>query len=391
MNTNLHKFTSKDYNLRLVIFWNINKPMQNRLLSLDVFRGITVAAMILVNNPGDWGHVYSPLLHAHWHGCTPTDLIFPTFLFIVGVSITFALDGREVPILKLFKRSLILFGLGFFLNLYPKFNFETVRVMGVLQRIGIVFFICSVIFIKTNLKTQVYIIFILLTSYTILLTYIPVPYFGSPNLEPTTNLGAWFDRLVFSEAHLWKGAGGKFDPEGLFSTIPAIATGLLGVISGKLLRSSQPVSERIAWLFSIGNLLVIGGLIFDLFFPINKSLWTSSYVLYAGGWAMVGLALCYWLIDIKGYKRFTKPAIVFGTNAITVFFLSGIIPRTLNLFKVATPDGTLISSQKYLQDTYIASWFSNQYSASLAGALTFLGIWTLILWFMYDKKIFIKV
>ena len=365
--------------------------MQNRLLSLDVFRGITVAAMILVNNPGDWDHVYSPLLHAHWHGCTPTDLIFPFFLFIVGVSITFALDGREVPILKLFKRSLILFGLGFFLNLYPKFNFESVRVMGVLQRIGIVFFVCSVIFTKTNLRTQIYIIFALLTSYTILLIYIPVPYFGPANLEPETNLGAWFDRLVFSEAHLWKGANGKFDPEGLFSTIPAIATGLLGVISGKLLRSSQPISERIAWLFTFGNGLVISGLIFDLFFPINKSLWTSSYVLYAGGWAMGGLALCYWLIDVKGYQRFTKPAVVFGTNAITVFFLSGIIPRTLNLFKVSTPDGTMISSQKYLQNTYIASWFSSQYNASLAGALTFLAIWTVILWVMYDKKIFIKV
>lgn len=363
--------------------------MKNRLLSLDVFRGITVAAMILVNNPGDWEHVYSPLLHAHWHGCTPTDLIFPFFLFIVGVSITFALDGREVPISKILKRSLILFGLGFFLNLYPKFNFETVRVMGVLQRIGIVFFVCSLLFLKTNLKTQIYTIVLLLGAYYLLLNFIPD--FGAANLEPNTNLGAWFDRLIFSEQHLWKGANGKFDPEGLFSTIPAIATGLLGVVTGRLLRSTLPIAERIAWLFTFGNVLIIAGLVFNLFFPINKSLWTSSFVLYAGGWAMVGLAICYWTIDVQGFNRFTKLAVVFGVNAITVFFLSGIIPRTLGLFKVQMPDGTVVSSQKYLQDTYIASWFTNQYNASLAGALTFLAIWTVILWVMYNKKIFIKV
>ncbi len=364
--------------------------MKNRLDSLDVFRGITVAAMILVNNPGDWDYVYAPLLHAHWHGCTPTDLIFPFFLFIVGVSITFALDGRNVPIVKLLKRGLILFGLGFFLNLYPKFNFETVRIMGVLQRIGIVFFVCSVIFLKTNLKTQVVIAAVILVVYHLLITLVPVPAIGPANFEPETNLGAWIDRSILTTSHLWKGAKGLWDPEGLFSTFPAIATGLMGMITGKLLKNGRNLT--LIFIIGVGISLVAFFLHqFSPSWPINKSLWTSGYVLFTGGLAMSILVVLYWLIDVKGYNRFAKPALVFGVNAITVFFLSGIIPRTLGLFKIMQPDGTEISSQRWLYETFIARWFADAYMASLAGALTFLAIWTAILWTMYNKKIFIKV
>ncbi len=369
--------------------------MQNRLLSLDVFRGITVAAMILVNNPGDWDHVYAPLLHAHWNGCTPTDLIFPFFLFIVGVSISFALGSAKTQphnavILKVVKRGAILFGLGLFLSLYPKFDFAHVRIMGVLQRIGLVFIFSSIIFLKTNFKTQVYIVAALLLVYYLLMNFVPVPDVGYANLQPETNLGAWLDRTILTTDHLWKSAK-VWDPEGLLGTIPATATGLLGVLIGQWLRNSRPVAERLAWLFFIGNVLIVSGLIADMVFPINKSLWSSSYVLYAGGWAMVGMAACYWLIDVQGYNRWTKPFVVFGVNAITVFFLSGIIPRTLNLFKVTQLDGIEISSQKWLFQSGITPFFTDSYMASLAGSLVFLAIWTVILWIMFNKKIIIKI
>lgn len=364
--------------------------MQNRLLSLDVFRGITVAAMILVNNPGDWEHVYAPLLHAHWHGCTPTDLIFPFFLFIVGVSISFAMSKSKKPSIgKIVKRSAILFGLGLFLNLYPKFNFETVRIPGVLQRIALVYLVCAIVFVKTTHSTQIKLTAFLLLLYYLLMTFVPVPGVGYANLEATTNLGAWIDRSILTTAHLWKAAK-VWDPEGLFSTLPAVATGLLGVLTGQWLRSDKAVAEKIAWLFTVGNLLVVAGLIWDLFFPINKSLWTSSFVLYAGGWSMVGLAVCYWLIDVQGYRRWTTPFVAFGVNAITVFFLSGIIPRTLALIKVETPEGT-INSQQWMQKNLIGVWFSNPYNASLAGALTFVAIWFVILYVMYKKGVIIKV
>jgi len=221
------------------------------------------------------------------------------------------------------------------------------------------------------------------------MTFVPVPEVGYANLEPTTNLGAWIDRNILTTAHLWKSAK-VWDPEGLFSTLPAIGTGLLGVFTGQWLKSSYSASEKIAWLFFSGNALIVGGLIWDLFFPINKALWTSSYVLYAGGWAMVGLAACYWLIDVQGYRRWTTPLVAFGVNAITVFFLSGIIPRTLALIKVETPEG-VITSQQWMQQNLIAVWFRNAYNASLAGAVTFITFWFVILYVMYKKGIVIKV
>ncbi len=363
--------------------------MHNRLLSLDVFRGMTVAAMILVNNPGDWGYVYAPLLHAHWHGCTPTDLIFPFFLFIVGVSIAFAMGRNQPSVLKIIKRSAILFGLGLFLNLYPKFDFANVRIPGVLQRIALVYLVCSLVFIKTSRNTQIITTITLLIAYWLLMTLVPVPGVGYANLEPTTNLGAWVDRNLLTTAHLWKSAK-VWDPEGLFSTIPAIGTGLLGVLTGQWLRREKPVAEKMAWLFLSGNALILGGLIWNEFFPINKSLWTSSFVLYAGGWAMVSLAACYWLIDVQGYRRWTTPFVAFGVNAITVFFLSGIIPRTLALFKIQTPEGP-VNSQLWMQRNWVGIWFNNPYNASLAGALTFITIWFVILYVMYKNDIIIKV
>jgi predicted acyltransferase len=380
----------------------ILQKSSQRLLSLDVFRGITVAAMILVNNPGDWGHIYPPLEHAEWNGCTPTDLIFPFFLFIVGVSIAYALGTKKEfmtdhsgILFTALKRALILFGLGLFLSVYPKIFTEPlealkiVRIPGVLQRIAVVFFISAVLFIKTSGRTQLKILIGLLLFYWLIMTFIPVPGVGYANLEKETNLGAWLDRTILTEPHLWKSSK-TWDPEGILSTIPAIATGLFGVLVGSYLRrKDREASVKISWLFSIGILAVIAGLIWDLFFPINKALWTSSYVLYTGGLATMGLAMLYWFIDEKGYKSWTPPFVAYGVNAITVFFLSGLIPRTLNLIKMNL-DGKEVGAQGWIYQTYFAGNLS-PVNASLAYAIVYVLLWFVILWIMYRKKIIIKV
>lgn len=383
-----------------------NSPASGRLLSLDAFRGLTVAAMTMVNNPGDWSHIYAPLGHAEWHGWTPTDLVFPFFLFIVGVSITFALGrGKEGKTgagqmekgvgSKIIRRGLTLFALGLFLNFFPKFDPTSVRIMGVLQRIGLVYIACSFIFLTTTTRQQRWIIAGLLVAYWLMLTVIPVPGVGYPNLEPTTNLSAWLDNLVLTPAHVYR-ATRVWDPEGILSTMPAIATGLLGVLTGTWLRGSRPVAEKIAWLFAAGVLLTLAGLFADAVFPINKKIWTSSYVLLAGGLAMLGLATFHWLVDVIGtqkptYRRWSLPLVAYGVNAITVFFLSGLIPRIMTMIKINGPDGTEMGSKEYLYQTFIAPWFTDPRNASLAGALTLVLIWGVILWIMYRKNIIIKV
>jgi len=365
----------------------------SRLLSLDAFRGMTVAAMILVNNPGDWAHIYAPLEHAPWNGWTPTDLIFPFFLFIVGVSITFALrpKSREKGVIgKIVKRSITLFLLGLFLNFFPKFDITTVRIPGVLQRIGLVYLACSLLFLKTTPRQQLYLLLGLLVGYCALMTLVPVPGVGYANLEPETNMAAWLDRTILTPAHVYKPAK-VWDPEGLLSTLPAIGTGLLGLLTGTWLRSDRSAEEKTAWLFAAGCLTTLGGLIWNGFFPINKALWTSSFVLLAGGLAMLVLALCYWLIDVNNRRWGVMPFVAFGVNAITVFFLSGLIPRIMNLIHIAQPDGTEVGLKEYLYKTFIAPPFADPINASLAGALTFVLIWFVILWWMYRKNVIIKV
>ena len=247
---------------------------QQRLLSLDFFRGLTVATMILANNPGSWRHIYPPLKHAEWHGCTPTDLVFPFFLFIMGVSMVFSIgnkkdlaDTHRQLILKSFKRMLILFCLGIFLALYPKIfinpieAFKTVRIPGVLQRTAIVYFISTIVFLKFTPRSILNIMLGLLVIYWVLMTFVPVPGIGYANLGKETNLGAWIDHSLLTEDHLWKAAR-TWDPEGILGTVPAVATGLLGVLAGILLRrKNQSDAEKTSWLFSAGTLAVIAGLI----------------------------------------------------------------------------------------------------------------------------------
>ncbi|UKT63584.1 acyltransferase family protein [Pedobacter mucosus] len=384
------------------------EPKQ-RLLSLDFFRGLTVAAMILVNNPGSWGHIYAPLEHAEWNGCTPTDLIFPFFLWIVGVSIAFAMSSSKEnasthnkTILKAIKRGIILYLLGFFLAIFGKIMnviidgkslfeaFQTVRLLGVLQRIGIVFIISSIIFIKVSTKTIFRILILILAIYWALMTFVPVPPLGYANLEKETNLAAWIDRGILTEAHTWASSK-TWDPEGVLSTLPAIATCLFGILVGVFMRRKDIDSaSKVAWLFTTGIATVILGLLWDLQFPINKSLWTSSFVLYTGGLACIGLALCYWLIDVQGYKKITKPFVIYGVNAITVFFLAGLMPRVLNLIKITNADGTKTALlEKFYATCYLP--FFTPINASLVWAITYVLGFFVLLYFMYKKNIIIKV
>jgi len=381
------------------------EPKSQRLLSLDFFRGLTVAAMILVNNPGSWGHIYAPLEHAEWNGCTPTDLVFPFFLFIVGVSIAYAMGSKKLDhashnktILKALKRALTLFGLGLFLAFFPRnfstFNFleslQAIRIPGVLQRIGVVFFISSVIFLKSSEKTIFRTIVIILITYWALMTFVPVPDVGYANLEKETNLGAWLDRTILTEAHLWKSAK-TWDPEGILSTLPAIASGLIGVLVGVYLkRKDVDAAVKISWLFAVGVLIILAGLLWDLQFPINKSLWTSSYVLYTGGLATIVLALCYWIIDVNKYNRFTKPFVIYGVNAITVFFVSGLMPRLVNMIKIKQPNGEEMGALSSFYQSFFVPYFS-PINASLAYAIVFIMFFYVILWVMYKKNIIIKV
>ncbi|MCA4895146.1 MAG: DUF1624 domain-containing protein [Cytophagales bacterium] len=367
--------------------------MTNRLYSLDVFRGITVAAMILVNNPGSWNSVYPPLLHAKWHGCTPTDLIFPFFLFIVGVSIHFAYQPKlnegltKKNVSKILRRTVIIFLLGMMLALVPTFNFSSVRIPGVLQRISLVFLFCSLIYFKTNWLSQIRLALVLLVGYFVLMTMVPVPGVGEANLEPEKNLGAWLDRLLLN-GHLWVQSK-TWDPEGLLSTIPAIATGIVGMLTGQLFSKISAPAEKVTWLFFIGAMLIVTGLAWGLVFPINKALWTSSYVLYTGGIAMQFLAACYWLIDVQGVKKWSTPFIYYGMNAIFVFVASGLLVKALTRIKIGEGENEL-SLWSYLYQNLYASWLTPM-NASLGFAFTLILFFLVILWQMYQRKIFVKV
>ncbi|HUV14707.1 MAG TPA: DUF5009 domain-containing protein, partial [Acidobacteriota bacterium] len=283
--------------------------------------------MILVNNPGDWDTVYPPLLHAEWHGWTPTDLIFPFFLFIVGVSMAFSFGkrleagGRSALYRQVIRRSLIIFALGLLLNLFPSFDLWNLRVAGVLQRIAVVYFVVSLIVMHTSMRAQVWISGGVLCFYWAFLTLIPVPGVGAGVLTPEGNLAAFVDSYLLP-GRMWQGT---WDPEGLLSTIPAVVTTLLGVLTGRWLRSGREKCEIAGWMFVAGWGAILVGVFWGILFPINKNLWTSSYVVFTAGAALQFLAVCYWLIDIKGYTRWFYPAIVYGMNAIAVYVLSGMV------------------------------------------------------------------
>ena len=365
-----------------------------RILSVDIFRGLTIVAMILVNNPGTWGAIYPPLKHAEWHGLTPTDLIFPFFLFIVGMSITFAYSKKKEYGIgldvykKIIARTLKLIFLGLFLAAFTlQFPFikdlSELRLPGVLQRIGIVFFIASILFLHFNWKVLLGIFSAILIGYWLLMTQIPIN--GElPLLTKESNLASVVDLKVLTVNHMWKKL---YDPEGLLSTIPAVATTILGIFLGLiLLNKNKEKWQKLVQFIIIGIVALIVGYIWGIYFPLNKALWTSSYVLVTGGWASLVFALIYFVADILNHETWGKPAIIFGSNAITVFFMSGVIARLFGMIKLS--NGKSIHANLY---EIVTSIVSIPKLSSLIYAVFVILFYYLVALFLYRKKIFIKV
>ena len=344
--------------------------------------------MILVNDPGSWSYVYAPLLHAKWHGCTPTDLIFPFFLFMVGMAVSLGKpkkgEQRQQLVKKILKRSLYLFLIGLFLNGFPFFDLSTLRIPGVLQRISLVFLAIALMHQFASIRTQVKVSIGLLIGYWVMMSFIPVPGIGSANLEPESNFAAWFDRLFLS-GHMWQ-LSVTWDPEGLLSTLPAIVTGLLGIFTGKLLIGVEDKTKGLNQVFVLGNLLIVLALAWDMTFPINKSLWTSSFVLYTAGIAMNFYCVLFWLLDVKKYRsKVIFPFEVFGSNAITVYTLSGILATTFGLIKIGDE-----SVHQIIYDGLV-SLVNDNHLASLLYAVSFVALCYVPIYILYRKNIFIKV
>lgn len=421
---------------------------KERLTSLDVFRGFTILLMTIVNNPGSWSSIYPPLEHAEWHGCTPTDLVFPFFVFIMGTAIPFAMPTKHFDwavFNKILVRSLRIFCLGFFLSCFSRIHlfdlegiplliirllitfavayallgnfslkvktylavgifivllgltysnlesFQDTRIPGVLQRIGIVYFFASILYLKTNLKTQLLVAASLLVGYWLLMAFVPVPGFGEANFDKGTNLAAWLDNFLL-EGHLWASSK-TWDPEGILSTLPAIGTGIIGMFIGQLLNLQIAKIEIAKKLAIAGIVLIITGLLWNIIFPINKSLWTSSYVLYTAGIATICLTILYYIIDIANYKKWTKLFLIWGVNPMIVFFFSGVIPRVLSSIKVQSPEIATeqINLQTLIYKFGIETWFENPLNSSLAYAILYAIFWSFILWIFYKKKLIFKV
>ena len=421
---------------------------KERLISLDVFRGFTILLMTIVNNPGSWAHIYPPLEHAEWHGCTPTDLVFPFFIFIMGTAIPFAMPSKNFDFAifnKILVRSLRIFCLGLFLNFFSRIQvfsldgipllitrllitfavayallgnftlkiktylvflvfgvllflvysgipaFQEVRIPGVLQRIGIVYFFSSILYLKTDLKTQLLIATTILLIYWALMAIVPVPGFGEANFEKGTNLAAWLDNLVLN-GHLWTYSK-TWDPEGILSTLPAIATGILGMFIGQILNMPIKKLEIVKKMSFVGLFLIVLGLIWDIVFPINKSLWTSSYTVYTAGIATLCLTILYYIIDVANYQKWSRLFLFWGVNPMIVFFFSGIIPRVLSSIKIENPEipSETTTLQGIIYNFNIVPLFSNPLNASLFYALSYAVFWSIIVWILYKYKLIFKV
>jgi len=364
-----------------------------RLLSLDVFRGLTIAGMILVNNPGSHAHVYWFLRHAQWNGCLPADLIFPFFLFIVGVSISFAVAGplergapRRQLLAKVLRRTRILFGLGLLLNALPFFDWDVLRIPGVLQRIAVCYGLASVIVLYAGIRWQIAWGAVFLLVYWALMTLVPVPGYGAGVLLPEHNLAAYIDRTLMGE-HL---ANHSWDPEGLLGTVPATATTLAGVMAGHWLRRHQSHETRLEGLLLGGVAALVGGLAMAIWLPINKNLWTSSYALFCAGLASIALAGCYWIIDVRGYRGWAKPFAIYGTNPILAYWLSSAFAKLMALVTVAGPHDSRVTLRIAIYHEVFRR-FAPPQMASLLFALSYTMLWLGVLTVLYRRQIFVKV
>ncbi|MCY7377927.1 MAG: DUF5009 domain-containing protein [Gemmatimonadaceae bacterium] len=398
---------------------------RERLRSLDAFRGLTVAGMLLVNDPGSWGSIYPPLEHAAWHGWTPTDLIFPFFLFIAGITTHLSLSSRRARgddegaiRAQIIRRGLLIFLFGFLVNGFPYFTWGTVagvadptllqrvgdrllhwRFLGVLQRIGIAYMLAGLLTQRTTLRQQVVIIASLLLGYWFVMTVLPVPGEGTIGAllldGPQRTMAAWTDRLVLDWSrwglgnHLWV-SGVTWDPEGVLSTVPAICTAMLGNLAGRWIGDRRSLPERLAGLASVGSIAMMIGLMWHWVFPINKSLWTSSYVVFTAGMAALCLATVMWIVDFQKVSGWTKPFVIYGVNPIIAFIGSGVMARLIYSIIKVSSDGKRIPLQAWMYQTLFASWLA-PVNASLAFALAFVLFWYGILYLLYRRNIILKV
>jgi len=368
-------------------------------VALDVLRGLTIAGMILVNNPGSWSHIYPPLRHAAWHGCTPTDLVFPFFLFMVGVSIPLALERRveaadgsaRAAVPKVLRRGAVLFGLGLVLAGFPEYDFSRIRIMGVLQRIALCYVGAALLFLFARPKVRVIVALVCLFAYWPLLELTPVPGVGAPDIDTAggRHIAGWLDRAALGN-HVWR--RGDYDPEGLLSTIPALATTLIGVFAGATLRRPHGLAVAARALASWGLLLAVAGWLWGRVFPINKPLWTSSYAVLTAGLAMFALAALLCVFDLcplsRWRARIARPFQVYGVNAITVFVGSGLLARVVGrLWKF--DDGRTAQQTLY---TWLQTLpHSGPLRASLLYALVWVTAWYCVLEVLYRRGWILKV
>jgi predicted acyltransferase len=375
-------------------------PLAGRLASLDMFRGLAIAGMVLVNNPGSWDHVYAPLRHAVWHGFTPADLVFPAFLFIVGAAVPFMLanyhasgTGRGQLYGRIVRRVLLLFALGLILNAASPLlhwalqgkspDWGTLRIMGVLQRIALAYLLAMILILAFGWRGRIFAALAILLGYWAVLEWVPVPVFGPGDHRPDTSLVTYLDRLILTRPHMYKG---RFDPEGLLTTLPAVATVLIGYFAGAGVKRA-PVGSRVTLALAAAGLVgLAAGWVWGLVFPINKALWTSAYVVYGAGWSLLLLAACYEIVEVRGLRRVGWPLQVLGVNAIALFFASGIVARLLLALRVG--DGR--SLYQWLYDGLFVPW-AGPLNGSLFFALATVALWWLALYALYRRGWFLRL
>ncbi len=368
---------------------------KERLLSLDAFRGLTIAGMILVNNPGSWSHVYPPLLHAEWHGCTPTDLVFPFFLFIVGVSMSYSYSRFNYNYSteagkKLLKRVALIFIIGLLLNAFPFYNMDifSLRILGVLQRIALAFGLAGILVLLMNRWQLIVSAIVMLLGYW----YVLWQFGGDAPFELETNVVKQIDTAILTEAHMYKGFGIPFEPEGLLSTVTSAVTVIYGFFVGLALRrTTVEIRKNLLYIAGTGVIMIILALIWDQFFPINKPIWTSSYVLYTGGIASILLTLFYWLIDVLKWRKWAQFFVVYGVNPLFGYVLSVVWVKIL--FTIQLTDqasGEVINGYSWLYSGIFEPVFGNL-NGSLMFALFHVIIFWMVLLILYKRKIFIKI
>ena len=396
-----------------------------RLVAVDAFRGMTVAGMLLVNDPGSWGHIFPPLAHAAWNGWTPADLIFPFFLFIVGITTHLSLSARRARgdddhalLRQIVRRGVVIVAIGLLISWFPFFSWGPVagvtdpdfgtrvvdrllhvRIPGILQRIGLVYLACGFLTWRTSVRTQVGLIAAILLGYWLLLTVIPVPGTGLPGWavlgKADSTLAAWVDRAfldwtAFGDGnHIWAETR-TWDPEGVLSTIPAVATAMLGVLAGRWLTTSRTLAERLNGMFAVGAMVAVAGCVWGWAFPVNKNLWTSSFVLLTAGLGALTLGVCIWLIDVQGARRWATPWVIFGANPIVAFVGSDALARLIYSVVTVPNAGGRIPVEAAVYHAAYASWLEPRV-ASLAFALSITLLWFGVLTGLYRRGIFVRV